>query len=48
MKLVPLYDGNQNMGSAPLTTNLDTLDGMRWRFQNAGCHPRYAGIIDLP
>jgi hypothetical protein len=38
MKLVPLYEGNQNIGSAVLTTNLDTWDGMRWRFQALGCH----------
>ena len=38
MKLVPLYDGDQNIGSAPLTTNLDTWDGMRWRFLKTGCH----------
>jgi hypothetical protein len=35
---VPLYDGDQNIGSAPLVTNLDTWDGMRWRFQRTGCH----------
>jgi hypothetical protein len=38
MKLIPLYDGDQNVGSAPLITNLDTWDGMRWRFQQTGCH----------
>jgi hypothetical protein len=27
MKLVPLYDGNENLGSVPLATNLDTWDG---------------------
>jgi hypothetical protein len=32
MKLVPLYDGDENIGSAQLVTNLDTWDGMRWRF----------------
>ena len=35
---MPLYDGDENIGSAPLTTNLDTWDGMRWRFQHTGCH----------
>lgn len=35
MKYVPLSDGNQNVGSAHLVTNLDTWDGMRWRFENA-------------
>ena len=29
MKTVPLYDSDENMGSAPLTTNLDTRDGIR-------------------
>ena len=38
MKLVPLYDGDQNIGSVLLTTNLDTWDGMGWRFQALGCH----------
>ena len=38
MKLVPLYDGDQNIGSVPFATNLDTWDGMRWRFQRTGCH----------
>lgn len=38
MKYVPLYDGDQNVGSAPLITNLDAWDGMRWRFQHNGCH----------
>jgi len=38
MKLVPLYDGDQNIGSVPLTTNLDTWDGMRWRYEALGCH----------
>jgi hypothetical protein len=27
MKLVPLYDGDENVGSVPLTTNLDSWDG---------------------
>jgi hypothetical protein len=27
MKLVPLYDGNENVGSGPLIANLDTWDG---------------------
>jgi len=38
MRLVPLYDGSENVGSALLTTNLDTWDGMRWRHQALGCH----------
>jgi hypothetical protein len=38
MKLVPLYDGEENIGSAPLVTNLDTWDGMRWRHLSTGCH----------
>ena len=32
------YDSDGNIGSVPLTTNLDTWDGMRWRFQKIGCH----------
>jgi hypothetical protein len=47
MKLVPLYDSGQNIGSVPLTTNLDAWDGMRWRFQRTGCHQHYAGILNL-
>ena len=27
MKLVPLYDGDDNIGSVPLNTNLDSWDG---------------------
>lgn len=38
MKLVPLYDGSVNIGSAPLATNLDTWDGIRWRFERTGYH----------
>jgi hypothetical protein len=38
MRLVPLYDGDEYLGSAPLVTNLDTWDGLRWRFQALGCH----------
>jgi hypothetical protein len=38
MKLVPLYDRDENIGSVPLVTNLDNWDGMRWRFQRTGCH----------
>jgi hypothetical protein len=38
MKLVPLYNGDQNIGSVPLVTNLDTWDGMRWRHLRIGCH----------
>jgi hypothetical protein len=38
MKLVPLYDAGENVGSVPLTTNLDTWDGMRWRHLSTGCH----------
>lgn len=35
---MPLYDGDENIGSAPLTTNLDTWDDMRWRYKALGCH----------
>ena len=38
MRQVPLYDGDENGGSAPLVTNLDAWDGMRWRHKQAGCH----------
>jgi hypothetical protein len=38
MKSVPLYDGDENVGSVPLTSNLDTWDGMRWRHLQTGCH----------
>jgi len=38
MKHVLLYDGDENVGSVPLTANLDTWDGMRWRHLQAGCH----------
>jgi hypothetical protein len=38
MRFVPLYDTGENIGSVPLTTNLDTWDGLRWRFQQTGCH----------
>jgi hypothetical protein len=38
MKHVPLYDGDQNIGSVPLVTNLDTWDGMRWKYEALGCH----------
>jgi hypothetical protein len=38
MKLVPLYNGDENIGSAPLTTNLDTWDGLRWKYEALGCH----------
>jgi hypothetical protein len=33
-----LYEGDENVGSVPFTTNLDTWDGMRWRHLQAGCH----------
>jgi len=35
---VPLYDGDENIGLAPYTDNLDTWDGMRWCHQALGCH----------
>jgi len=38
VRIVPLYDGDENVGSAPLITNLDIWDGLRWRFQALGCH----------
>ena len=38
MHLVPPYDGDENIGSVPLTTSLDTWDGIKWRFQQTGCH----------
>jgi hypothetical protein len=38
MEYVPLYDSGQNIGSVPLTANLDTWDGMRWRHLQASCH----------
>jgi hypothetical protein len=38
MKHVPLYDGDENIGSVPLTTNVDAWDGMRWRHLHTGCH----------
>ena len=38
MKSVPLYDSDENLGSVPLITNLDTWDGMRWRHLQTGCH----------
>jgi hypothetical protein len=38
MKLVPLYDGGQNVSSVPLSTNLDTWDGMQRRHLSTGCH----------
>jgi len=38
MKYVPLYDGDENIGSVPFTTSLDTWDGMRWRHLHTGCH----------
>ena len=38
MKSVPLYDGDENVGPAPLVTNLDTGDGMMWRYEAVGCH----------
>jgi len=38
MELVPLYDGDENIGSVPLTTNLDMWDGMQWRHLHTGCH----------
>jgi hypothetical protein len=46
MKLVPLYDGEENIGSVPLTTNLDTWDGSRWRHLSTGCHPGVGRIDD--
>lgn len=38
MKHVPLYDGDENIGSAPLVTNLDSWDGLSWRHLSTGCH----------
>ena len=38
MRFVPLYDGDENVGSAPFTSNLDTWDGIRWRHLQTGCH----------
>jgi hypothetical protein len=38
MRLAPLYDAGENVGSVPLTTNLGTWDGMRWRHLRTGCH----------
>ena len=38
MRFVPLYDGDEYLGSVSLTTNLDTWDGMRWRHEALGCH----------
>jgi len=38
MREVPLYDGDENVGSVPLITNLDTWNGMRWRYLRTGCH----------
>jgi hypothetical protein len=36
---MPLYDGDQNIGSVvPLTTNLDAWDGMRWQHLQTCCH----------
>ena len=35
---MPLYDGDQNVGSVPLLTNLDAWDGMSWRHLRTGCH----------
>lgn len=46
MKLVPLYDGDENIGSALLTTNLDTWDGIRWRFLKPGCHLGVGQLCD--
>lgn len=38
MRQVPLYDGDENLGLAPYTANLDSWDGMRWRHLCAGRH----------
>jgi hypothetical protein len=38
MKHVPLYDAGENIGTVPLTANLDTWDGLRWRHLHTGCH----------
>ena len=38
MNKVPLYDGDENVGSVPPLTNLDAWDGIRWRCGSEGCH----------
>ena len=38
MKLVPLYDGGENVGLAPYTDNLDKDTGLRRYAGAPGCH----------
>lgn len=38
MRLVPLYDGDEYLGSVPFTSNLDSWDGIRWCYEALGCH----------